>query len=655
MSRGRQSLVIPNEFSNLDDWPEPKVSSLSESDQLRYKNNLKAIRLFAVGKSMLEISTETGIHENSVRALIRRSLKRSDDASIFGFFAAIPRLRIKPYTRQAPENAKFSASRGGMSGLMGGLLRDYPSIAHELEQIVLKYAGPHQDTPGYVPWISVLESFHKLCRNAGISDMSWPFTAEYLGYESVRIWGHAVLRKYKERGVEIAIGTSAKKKLKVGTGDSSLLIAYAYADIWELDSHTIGCIGTIKIPLGESHFSIVPIDQITVTIIADRSTHSMPSWLISLNSAPTANDILRCVSRAAIGWMPPTPTIPGLVRDPNGGIPTQSFPKLIPSGCALLMVDNASAHLAKEVERKIRRTLGCAINFGEVATPNRRPLIEAINGKLEQLGFKLLPSSTGRHKSNSQTKTPAEIAVENSILQDELVQILDATMWRFNGLPIGALGYMSPMACLGQQVNDQSYLPLKIPNSSVSEKKICTTSIIKKLAGNPLKGRNLHINLDGGRYTSRTLINSGLSPRTPIAIEFDEEDDFRIIRASVVGTNRDLGVLKVGGMWARSKHDRKTRLCIIRLKRKRLLKLVDGGDPITIYLEYLANKTVEEQKERKGSPTKSKTGTELNRVSKKTDKDIPSVSISNMHPIERSSVRLVQARPLSGKLKNFSR
>lgn len=653
MSRGRSLSAIPSEHADLEKWPKPDESSLDEADLSRYQRNTRAIKMFAEGRSWASIGRETRLGRSSVRALVLRALKSDGNAQIFGFFAAVPRLRLKPYNRKASQAQKHAASKGGMAGLLHAVFRDYPTIRTELKKVVLKYAGPNDATPGTVPWYKVLGSFHQLCRAEGIPATAWPFSATYLGYESVRRWGHKILYENRGRGARITLGPRANKMLGATTGEQSLLLAEQYGDIWELDSHKINAVGTIKISSPDGAYTLVAIKLIYIVLIADRDSHSIVSWIAALNEEPSAADILRCVDKAINTWEPLRLTIPGLSRDPQGGMPSYNFPALRNCGCALLLVDNASAHLARDVEKRIRETLGCTINFGEVATPNRRPLIEAINGQLARLGFKRLVSATATDSEDQNGKTAVERAILHEVTRDDLFQFIDCLVWRINGMPTAGLGQKSPLEKIEMQVSNEHFIAPQLPSAVMKENTMRTVVELRKLAGNPLQGRNLHINVDGARYTSHSLINSGLLPGISISVEINE-DDMTTVKASITGKGLSLGVLKAIGGWGRTKHDRPTRKIIIRLKHKRLLRLIDGQDPVDAYMQYLVNKAAAEPKTSK--PKASKAATALSRAEQVTGANIPSPE-----PITRRSrpVAAVKKVPLKNRSKsvlgNFSK
>ena len=59
------------------------------------------------------------------------------------------------------------------------------------------------------------------------------------------------------------------------------------------------------------------------------------------------------------------------------------------------MLDNAKAHLSGFTLGKLTDDLKCTVNYGSVATPETRGIIERFFETLEAQGFHKLPMTTG--------------------------------------------------------------------------------------------------------------------------------------------------------------------------------------------------------------------------------------------------------------------
>ena len=79
------------------------------------------------------------------------------------------------------------------------------------------------------------------------------------------------------------------------------------------------------------------------------------------------------------------------------------------------MLDNAKSHLADNTIRKIVDDLKSAINFGSVATPETRGIIERFFGSLETRGFHKLPSTTGSNINDLKRKEPEAASIKYDI------------------------------------------------------------------------------------------------------------------------------------------------------------------------------------------------------------------------------------------------
>ena len=85
----------------------------------------------------------------------------------------------------------------------------------------------------------------------------------------------------------------------------------------------------------------------------------------------------------------------------NGGYPSTAYTETEWAIFDTIMLDNAKSHLAHDVINILTEELGCCMNFGSVATPESRGIVERLFGTIEKNGFHRLPSTTG---SNIQIK-----------------------------------------------------------------------------------------------------------------------------------------------------------------------------------------------------------------------------------------------------------
>ena len=71
----------------------------------------------------------------------------------------------------------------------------------------------------------------------------------------------------------------------------------------------------------------------------------------------------------------------------NGGFPSKAIPEAEWAVFDTVILDNAKSHLSHNVVKKLTEDLKCAVNFGAVATPETRGIIERSFGHLRQVDF----------------------------------------------------------------------------------------------------------------------------------------------------------------------------------------------------------------------------------------------------------------------------
>ena len=119
-----------------------------------------------------------------------------------------------------------------------------------------------------------------------------------------------------------------------------------------------------------------------------------------------------------------------------------------------LCIDNAKAHLAGNVLHKLVDTLGCSLNFGSVATPETRGIIERFFGTLETRGFHRLPGTTGSNIYDTKRKNPQEEAVRYNITFEQITELMEVLIAEYNNTPHSSLKNETPLECLTRKLQN---------------------------------------------------------------------------------------------------------------------------------------------------------------------------------------------------------
>ena len=87
--------------------------------------------------------------------------------------------------------------------------------------------------------------------------------------------------------------------------------------------------------------------------------------------------------------------VSGLSYPENGGFPSDTLPETRYAYFDRIMLDNAKAHLSSHVIDRMTNALKTTMDFGSVATPETRGIVERFFGSLETRGFHKMSMTTG--------------------------------------------------------------------------------------------------------------------------------------------------------------------------------------------------------------------------------------------------------------------
>ncbi|ODV40993.1 hypothetical protein AWV79_02425 [Cupriavidus sp. UYMMa02A] len=136
MSDGQRRGLIPQQYKNLDLWPDISVVTFTDEERARILREKEAIVMYLSGESFEIIEREKGVKYDELRRKIRRCLTPASDGSIFGFRALRKHFRIEPYHRQKDVKGKPLSAldrSSGFAGALGQLFERFP----ELESFVV--------------------------------------------------------------------------------------------------------------------------------------------------------------------------------------------------------------------------------------------------------------------------------------------------------------------------------------------------------------------------------------------------------------------------------------------------------------------------------------------------------------------------------------
>ncbi|NLD80603.1 MAG: transposase [Smithella sp.] len=261
----------------------------------------------------------------------------------------------------------------------------------------------------------------------------------------------------------------------------------------------------------------------------------------------------------------------------------------------IVMLDNAKAHLAGNTMTKLVDQLQCVVNFGSVATPETRGIVERFFGTLETRGFHRLPATTGSNTRDLKRRSPEKAAIAYDITFDEVVQLLDVLIAEYNTTPHSSLNNLTPLECLRQRVFESGMYPFIADDEIIKTVEKLNFITEKRRVCGGKNGKRAFINYEGAEYRSNELSVSGKYIGQTITILIDPRD---ISTVEAYTDNGDyIGVLKARGEYGYKRHSLKTRKNAAKLARERGRQKLEFDTPITAYELALSEKAKKSRRE----------------------------------------------------------
>jgi putative transposase len=612
---------VPLELRDTTKWAVPDVQQLDDDLLVRFHDFKNGI---IAGLETLS-TTEAAKIAKCSRAVIQRQLNRcltlnEEAGRIHGWFGLWPHARVKRYKRKLPIS-ESSAPNRGKAGVFLAFLELHPQIRIALNNAI----GPNE--PGKPKGTKhnrreVYKKFKEACKvpSEKITEFDYPFNTKDQGRRSVERY----IKKYLESNpgkIGVWYGDNAAKRTKIGTGHPGFPLARQPFDEIAYDAHHLDAIGTIIIP-GPAGPKRIAVKRIWVGALCDKNTHVVAGYSAATTVEPSAAMLEEALVRAQKPWKPAQFSIPNLSYLPGAGLPYGAIEGMSPCRPCLITLDNAAQHFSVRVTNKIRRNLGCSLEYGPIGAWWHNSLIERLFGALENYGFHRISSSTGTGPSDPLKKNPVARAIRDGIDQAELLEILDVLFANLNATPIRSMGNDSPLALVAAHLSaDPPWLPRPSPPESVFTPKLGISAEFRPVRGSLKAGKAPYVQIDEVEYRSPELSKRYDLIGQNICVHIDEWD-MRFTRAYEAKNGSSLGRLAAQGPWSTTKHTRTDRKRINGLRKAGELVLDDGVDPVIVFGQYLTQKIVEESRKRK-HPSVSKAATELARWSETTGTRLP--------------------------------
>ena len=460
----------------------------------------------------------------------------------------------------------------------------------------------------------------------------WPFNTKTMGRTSLAIFIGHIAEKRPEEFIKARCGADSATRLSVGSGKGRLLCPQMPFDVVGLDEFTFDAFSTVTLPTPHGGEQDIAIERIHIVVFIESLSKAFCGWHAFFSASAAASDIRQVMQNALNPWKPWQFSIPGLTYGaPDAGMPSGLISGLEYHSWVVLMVDNALAHQDVSMLMDLGAVTGSIVNFGPVGAWYRRADVERRILDVLMNSAQRLPSTSGSTPCDPIKSDPIGTAVKLKIRWLEIRQLIEVVIAQQNAMPSEGLGMLTPIELLRQKLTDPLPQFLRRPLPLARHTPNCLTKVYEEVVvrGSQNEGRRPYITLDRARYTNPTLAQSWGLIGKKLRVGIDD-NEFRQVEASVVGSGAVLGTLCVQGGWSLTPHTRAMRKAINQLRYLKILAIPPGADPVAIYLQHLGVKARVEAKPKAGQHRVSKAANKLAEIEHRTGLSLSKPAQSNI-------------------------
>lgn len=611
MSRSRiyeQDGLEPDQ-ANPELWPSVDENVLNESSHTVYVQRKNAVLMYFRRDSLDNIQQTTGISPRNLRRLIRRCIQYDEDGVVLGFRGLIPQKNVKKYELDVLSKKRNKEQK---TGEFNRFLDMHPDIKELVKDLFLGRKKRSLEPVMKIKHIH--KRFIEQCRQKGITLSDYPLNTKWMGYKALQRYIKQLSEKNFRKTAARYGNDAFQKANRVGEADqNSLSNLYPYQKV-QFDAHRIDGFFAVDLETPDGDLVTKTLERFWILTIIDVSTRNILGYSICLSKEYGGSDVMQCVRNAVMPHKRVELTIPGLSYHPNGGFPAEKFPDLEWAVWDVICLDNAKSHYAKMVQDRLTNLIGCTPNFGPVALPMRRGVIERFFKNLAESLFHRLPNTTGSGQDDPRRNNPEEKALKLNITYDHLLQLVDVIISNYNGTPHHGIFEQSPLELIEKRIRERGILPRRLEDEKRSEMLFMQTSIKRTVRGSIKSGRKPYIQYEGVEYRSEKLANSANLLNIELTLHVNV-DDLRTLKA-FLPDGSEFGYLTASGRWSLTAHSLQTRRAINSLVLKKLIHYTTWDDPIFVYTDYLmsqknskksTNKITQVNETRRKKPADSKT------------------------------------------------
>ena len=463
-------------------WDDINVDVLSEEARTLYLSRKKAVDLYIDGVSPKKITEETGVLSCEVIRLTHKCTLLDNNQIPVGYSALVPHKH----------NLKTV-------GKMQKLFLQYPSLEAFIQG---NYFNDKKYTLEHNMNVRTLHvKFIDECIRLGVQNYEYPFTLKDKGYNALVDYIKRVETEKQSKTIRRE-GKDARQRFEsTGYGVSNSLTALNPYGIVQIDGHKIDMLYTVEVENEQGEIIRMPATRAWLLAVIDVSTRAIIGYHITPYENYNQSDVLIAIHNSIVPHEKINFTHSGFSYPDNGGYPSLALPETEWAVFDMIMLDNAKSHLAKDTMDKLLNHVKCTVNFGSVATPETRGIVERFFRTLETSGFHRLPGTTGSNTRDIKRHEPEKESVKYRISYNDICELVEYLIAEYNNSAHSSMENQTPLQVMERRIKEVGMRPSIVPVTERKNiEKLTYFSVERTVRGGYSTGSKPQISYLGVKY-----------------------------------------------------------------------------------------------------------------------------------------------------------
>lgn len=553
-------------------WQDIPIETIPASKREAFKNRKSAVNMYIDGYSIADIHHDTGIQISHITEMLEKCLQYDNDGIQVGFSALIPNIRI------------IKSRDGISSGPFSRMLMEYPSLPNYIKGC---WHGDKRYTTERHMNLRTLHQdyFLKECERLGIQDYEYPFNTKSQSYYSLRAYIKQLEAENAANRAKRSSKDDKQKMLSTGIGNRYTKVAIAPFSEVQVDGHKIDLLYTVEYTENDGTVSRNVATRMWFFPVIDTATRCIIGYSVSQEANYNQYDVIRAIKNAILPHEKMTFTVQGLEYPNNGGFPSDVLPETKYAYFDRIMLDNAKAHLSTLVVERMTRTLKSVMDFGSVATPETRGIVERFFGSLETRGFHKLRMTTGSSIKDLKRKDAEKEALKSGLTFELMCELLEVLIAQYNNTPHSGIGNKTPLECMTRRILEAGLYPSIADENLIADIERLENIFVERIVRGGKNGKRAYIAYEGVQYRSNELALGDKFIGHRITLEVNPRDISSVEAYDDDGTY--IGTLTARGEFGTKSHSLKTRKAALEHARERGRAKSEFDTPITALTQHL--------------------------------------------------------------------